>query len=112
MAKFASLADALHDGQIAFGRGGFCLKTSHKFREGPVQFKLEFQADHKIISEMGTVRWTSQAENLPGIVVLYVDDPGRGLMAELAEGKRLESYIPRAPAPSQARETSSAGSVS
>lgn len=108
LAKFASLADALHDGQIAFGRGGFCLRTSHKFREGPVQFRLEFQADHKIISGVGMVRWTSQAESLLGIEVLYVDDPGRGLMAELAEGKKLESYIPSAPAPSQAREASSA----
>lgn len=97
LAKFASFDDALRDGQIAFGRGGFCLKTPHKFREGPVQFRLEFQADHKIISGMGMVRWGSPAENLLGIEVLYVDDQGRGWMADLAENKKLESYIPRAP---------------
>lgn len=97
LAKFASLADALRDGQIAFGRGGFCLKTPHKFKEGPVQFRLEFQADHKIVSGMGMVRWGSPAENLLGIEVLYVDDQGRGWMADLAENKKLESYIPRAP---------------
>lgn len=96
-ARFASLADALRDGQIAFGRGGFCLTTSHKFREGPVQFRLEFQADHKIISGMGMVRWGSPAENLLGIEVLHVDEQGRAWMAELAESKKLESYIPRAP---------------
>lgn len=97
LAKFTSLADALRDGEIAFGRGGFCLKTSHKFREGPVQFRLESQADRKIISGVGTIRWTSQAENLLGIEVLYLDDQGRGWMADQAESKKLESYIPRAP---------------
>jgi CheY-like chemotaxis protein len=97
MAKFTTLADALRDGQIAFGRGGFCLKTPHKFREGPVQFRLEFQADQKIISGVGMVRWTSPAESLLGIEVLYVEDQGRAWMAELAEDKKLEAYIPRAP---------------
>ena len=97
LAKFTSLADALHDGQIAFGRGGFCLQTSHRFREGPVQFKLDFHADHKTVSGVGVVRWTSQAENLLGIEILYVEDQGRAWMAKLVEDKKLEAYIPRAP---------------
>ena len=96
-ASFASLADALRDGQIAFGRGGFCLKTSHKFREGPVQFRLEFEAEHKIISGMGMVRWCSPAEGLLGVEIFYIDDQNRGWMADLAESKKLESYIPRTP---------------
>jgi CheY-like chemotaxis protein len=108
LAKFTSLADALRDGQIAFGRGGFCMKTPRKFREGPVQFRLEFQAEQKIISGVGMVRWNSAAENLLGIEVLYVDDPGRGWMAELAEAKKLEAYIPRAPALSLAHEATRA----
>jgi CheY-like chemotaxis protein len=97
LAKFTGLADALRDGQIAFGRGGFCLKTPHKFREGPVQFRLEFQADQKIVSGLGMVRWTSLPENLFGIEVLCLDDQCRGWIADLAESKKLESYIPRAP---------------
>src|SRR5579871_518395 len=97
LAKFSSLSDALRDGQIAFGRGGLCLKTPHKFREGPVQCRLEFQADQKIISGAGMVRWTSPAENLLGIEVLYLDDQCCGWIAGLAESKKLESYIPRAP---------------
>jgi len=107
LASFTSLADALRDGQIAFGRGGLCLKTPHKFREGPVQFRLEFQADQKIISGAGMVRWTSLAENYLGIEVLYVDDQGRGWMADQAESKKLESYIPRAPGISKEGEKAS-----
>jgi CheY-like chemotaxis protein len=97
VAKFTSFADALRGGQIAFGRGGFCLKTPHKFREGPAQFRLEFQADQKIISGVGMVRWTSPAENLLGIEVLYLEDQCRRWVADLAEGKKLEAYIPRVP---------------
>lgn len=97
LAKFTSLADALHDGQIAFGRGGFCLQTSHKFRQGPVQFKLDFHADNKSISGVGVVRWSSQPENLLGIEILYVEDQGRAWVAGLAEQKKLEGYIPGAP---------------
>lgn len=108
LASFASLADALRDGQIAFGRGGFCLRTPHKFREGPVQFRLGFQADQKIISGSGMVRWTSPAENLFGIEVLYLDDQCRGWIAGLAECKKLESYIPRAPLISKEGEEASA----
>jgi hypothetical protein len=108
LAEFASFADALRDGQIAFGRGGLCLKTPHKFREGPVQFRLEFQADQKIISGSGMVRWTSLAENLLGIEVLYLADKCRSLIADLAESKRLASYIPRAPQISKEDEKASA----
>jgi len=97
LAKFSSFADALRDGLISFGRGGFCLKTPHKFREGPVQFRLEFQADHKIISGAGMGQWTSLPENLLGIEVLYLDDQCRRWIADLAESKKQESYIPRAP---------------
>lgn len=97
LASFTSLADALRDGQIAFGRGGFCLKTPNKFREGPVQFRLEFQAEHKIVSGVGMVRWNSLPESLLGVEILYIDDHGRGWLAGLAESKKLESYIPRAP---------------
>lgn len=97
LAKFTSLADALRDGQIAFGRGGFCLQTSHRFRQGPVQFKLDFHADNKSISGVGVVRWTSQAENLLGIEILYVEDQGRAWVAGLAEEKKLEAYIPGSP---------------
>jgi|SRR5579864_931026 len=83
LVKFSSFADALRDGQIAFGRGGFCLKTPHKFREGRVQFRLEFQADQKIVSGAGIVRWGSPAGNLLGIEVLYIDDQCRRWIADL-----------------------------
>lgn len=109
-ASFTSLTDALRDGQIGFGRGGFCLRTSHKFREGLVQFRLEFQADHKIISGMGVVRWCSPAEGLLGVEILYIDDQNRGWIADLAENKKLESYIPRAPEQSGEGKASRAAS--
>jgi CheY-like chemotaxis protein len=106
VAKFTSFADA-RGGQIAFGRGGFCLKTPHKFREGPVQFRLEFQADQKTVSGVGIVRWGSPAENLLGIEVLYLDDQCRRWMADQAESKKLEAYIPRAPRISKEEEAAS-----
>jgi len=108
LAKFTSFADALRDCQIAFGRGGFCLKTPHKFREGPLQFRLEFQADQKTISGTGIVHWTSLPENLLGIEVLYLDDQCRRWIADLAESKKQESYIPRAPRIAKEGEEASA----
>jgi len=95
-ASFASLADAQRD-EIAFGRGGFCLRTVHKLKEAPIRFKLGFQADNKIVSGEGIVRWISPAENLLGVEILYIDDQNRGWLADLAENKKLESYIPSAP---------------
>jgi hypothetical protein len=102
----------LREGQIAFGRGRFCLKTAHNFREGPVQFRLEFQTDQKIFFGADMVRSNSPAQNLLGIEVLYIDNQERRWMADQAESKKLESYIPRVPQIYKEGEKASAAAIS
>ena len=96
-ASFASLDEAMREQQIAFGRGGFCQRTTQRLREAPVHFEIEFQAEHIAVSGEGVVRWHDAAQNLAGVEILHVDDNSRGWIAELAENKKLEAYIPRAP---------------
>jgi CheY-like chemotaxis protein len=95
--SFASMEAALHRQQIAFGHGGFCLYTRRRLREAPIHFELVFQAEDTIVSGEGMVRWSEPAQNLSGVEILHLDDKSRGWIAELAENKKLEAYIPRSP---------------
>lgn len=98
-ASFGSLEEATREQQIAFGRGGFCLRTSKRLREAPIHFELEFHAEHTVLSGEGIVRWADATQDLAGIEILHVDNESRGWIAALAEDKKLEPYIPRFPAP-------------
>lgn len=94
---FASLDGAVREHRIGLGRGGFCLHTATRLREGPIRFELNFQAEHTIVSGEGVVRWTEPAENMAGVEILHLDDRSREWMAAVVENKKLETYIPRSP---------------
>jgi CheY-like chemotaxis protein len=94
---FASLDEALREQRIAFGRGGFCLRTTRRLREAPVHFELEFRAEHTVVSGEGVVRWTEPAENIAGVEILHLDDRSRGWIVSIVEDKQLSPYIPRSP---------------
>ncbi len=104
-AKLTSLADTPGEERIAFGRGGFCLRTPQRLREEPVRFELEFQAEHVFVSGEGIVRWRDAAQGLVGVEIVHVDDNSRGWVAEPAENRKLEAYIPRTPSRHSARGT-------
>jgi CheY-like chemotaxis protein len=91
--SFASLAAALQEHRIAFGRGGFCLEAGQFLVEGPVNVELDFRADGYVLSGQGIVRWLAHQENQIGIELAYVAQASRARVIEL--GLRASSFIPR-----------------
>jgi CheY-like chemotaxis protein len=99
--SFRSLATALQDQEIAFGRGGFCIATSQDFQEGPIGILLEFQENRSVLQGQGIVRWVSAAEGLAGIELLYVAPVSCEWVAKLAKHNEIATFIPRSPSAQQ-----------
>ncbi|MGZ4899296.1 MAG: response regulator [Candidatus Angelobacter sp.] len=99
--SFPSLAIALQEQKIAFGRGGFCIAVSQDLHEGPIGILLEFHEDRSVLQGQGMVRWISPAEGLAGVELLYVAPASYEWMAELAEHNETTAYIPRSPSARQ-----------
>lgn len=97
-AKFESLQSARETDSIAFGRGGFCLKSEQTFPEDSgIEFQLAFDADQQSLSGQGTVRWVSEKEQAVGIEIERVHENGRSWLAQLTRENRTLSFIPRTP---------------
>jgi two-component system chemotaxis response regulator CheY len=92
--SFASLAAALQEHRIAFGRGGFCLEAGQFLVEGPVNVELDFRADGYVLSGQGIVRWLAHQEDQIGIELAYVAEASRARVIQLTEA--AVSFIPRA----------------
>ncbi|HEY6969534.1 MAG TPA: response regulator [Candidatus Angelobacter sp.] len=75
--SYPSLATALEQHKIAFGRGGFCIALPHQLPEGPIKIHVEFTQDKQILEGSGIVRWTSRAEQQSGIELLYLTPASR-----------------------------------
>jgi two-component system chemotaxis response regulator CheY len=89
-----SLASALEEKRIAFGRRGFCLAFPDSLHEGPLEFTLEFQSDQRALSGHGVVRWIAPEEHQAGIEITYLDDAGRGWLIDLLEQSAPVAFIP------------------
>ena len=95
-ARFESLAMALHQGQIAFGSGGFCIGSALAATAGePVGLDIVFDADRKALAGQGIVRWLDAGEKQVGIEIAYIDDDNRDWIAARAAQTRSRSFIPR-----------------
>ncbi len=92
---FPSLAAALEEKRIAFGRRGFCIEANSALRVGPVEFSVDFKADQRLISGQGVVRWISPHEHRAGIEITHIDDASRAWLIELMERSKPVSFIPR-----------------
>jgi CheY-like chemotaxis protein len=90
---FPSLAVALKERQIAFGRGGFCIEDGEFLTEGPVSIALDFTKDGYVLSGQGIVRWLANEENQMGIELTYVAEHSRARAIELTKGAFC--FIPR-----------------
>jgi CheY-like chemotaxis protein len=99
--SFPSLATALQEQKIAFGRGGFCIAVSQGLQEGPIGILLEFQENRSVLQGQGIVRWVSAAEGLAGIELLYVAPVSCEWVAELAKHNEIATFIPRSPSAQQ-----------
>lgn len=94
---YPGLDAALREKQIAFGRGGFCIATSQKLREGPIKLRLEFKADKQVLEGTGMVRWTSRMEGEAGIEIFHVAPQCRRWLAELCGTEGVVAFIPSSP---------------
>ena len=92
-----SVASAMEQGLIAFGRGGFCLYFASPVREGSVRFDLEFEGEKVSFAGHGLIRWTEPEERLLGVEILNLDEPCRAWVIGLIAVNAGSSYIPRAP---------------
>jgi CheY-like chemotaxis protein len=95
---FESLAEAMRQKRIAFGRGGFCMTSDVPFpEEASISFELNFTGDGQKVSGQGIVRWSVAKERLTGIEITRVAEASRAWVAGLADANKTVSFIPRAP---------------
>jgi CheY-like chemotaxis protein len=98
-AVFPGFACARRQGLIAFGRGGFCIRSGLAVQiDEPILLHVEFAADRRALVGQGIVRWAEPADEQIGIEITYVDDPHRAWVAQLAERNESMSFIPRSSA--------------
>lgn len=94
-ATFDSLAAALSQGLLALGRGGFCIQSTLKLTEGPVDLLLDFKVDKRRVTGQGVVRWTTTPEAEIGVEITYIDDHNRAWILSMTEPNTSVSFIPR-----------------
>jgi CheY-like chemotaxis protein len=93
-ASFPSLAAALNEAGIAFGRRGFSIKSPGLLYEGPVDFVVTFTADQRVLSGQGMVRWVDPREGQAGIEITGLDDASRTWVLDLIKEKAGIEFIP------------------
>jgi hypothetical protein len=93
-AAFPSLATALTEQDIAFGRRGFCIKSSMPLNEGSVAFAVEFKTDQRVLSGQGVVRWVAPQEGQAGIEITRLDNPSRAWVVDLVKRSAPIAFIP------------------
>jgi CheY-like chemotaxis protein len=91
------VSEAIEQGRIAFGQGGFCLRCTSPIREGPVRFDLEFEREPISFAGHGFVRWADLDECLLGVEISNLDEPCRDRALHLISANAGPSYIPSAP---------------
>ncbi len=92
-ARFAS-PEAAHDqGALAFGTGGFCLRTQEPLRTGPVRFALEFEETR--IAGLGAIHWVAPDEEQVGVEILGLEPDTLALARNLTTGASARGFIPR-----------------
>lgn len=96
-AQFDSLQTARDNHEIAFGRGGFCMRSDLMVPDDTgIEFHLAFRDQTQSLRGQGTLRWTSPEEHMIGVEIARVQE-GLGWISELARENKSVSYIPRSP---------------
>jgi CheY-like chemotaxis protein len=94
--QFPSISEALRQGTIAFGRGGFCIRSSFTARHGQaIGLCLRFAADGHAVGGQGILRWTEPGEQQVGIEITHIDDENRAWVCDLAARNHPAPFIPR-----------------
>ncbi|RBP17767.1 response regulator receiver domain-containing protein [Roseiarcus fermentans] len=93
-AVFASVESAKNQGLIAFGHGGFNIRSTLAVARGEtIGLKLEFAADRNALAGQGVVRW--RGEGHIGVEITFVEDSNRAWVIDLTEQNVTGSFIPR-----------------
>jgi hypothetical protein len=96
-AQFDNLQTARDTHQIAFGRGGFCMRSDLMVPDDSgIQFHLSFSEQPQPLHGQGTLRWTSPEEHIIGIEIARVQQ-GLDWISELSLQNKSVSFIPRSP---------------
>jgi hypothetical protein len=95
--SFSSLAEALRQKRIGFGRRGFCIKLPYALREGALQFTLKFRDEDIVLSGRGVVRWLAPEEDVAGIEIICLDQPGCNWMIAQVNRNHPLPFIPSSP---------------
>ncbi|MCX7364624.1 MAG: response regulator [Alphaproteobacteria bacterium] len=95
-ARFESLPAAQREGLIAFGSGGFCIRSGFAAAPGQaIGLDIAFDDGGQALKGQGIVRWLQPGEQQVGVEISYVDDENRGWVAALAARNESRSFIPR-----------------
>jgi hypothetical protein len=81
--------------EVAFGRGGFCIKKAEFEEDDQINFVLDFIADKYVLLGQGAVRWSE--ENQMGIELTYVAEQSRTRAVQITE--KSSAFIPRTTGP-------------
>jgi CheY-like chemotaxis protein len=92
---FGSLDSALRLGQIAFGRGGFCIESGGSWQEGPVQLAIDFAADARRLSGHGFIRWLAPLERKVGVEITQLDNASFDWVLHQTRQNSTVSFVPR-----------------
>lgn len=93
-AAFPSVATALTEQSIAFGRRGFCIKSPVPLHEGSVAFAVEFKTDQRVLAGQGVVRWVAPLEEQVGIEITRLDNASRPWVIDLVKRNAPIAFIP------------------
>jgi CheY-like chemotaxis protein len=91
---FPSLEAALRRKRIAFGRRGFCITLPCAPREGPLQFAIKFRDEGIVLSGLGVVRWVASEEDVAGVEITSLDQPGRDWLIAYIQRSQPQAFIP------------------
>jgi len=91
--------EAVEQGRIAFGRGGFCIQSDLTLLEGAVSLAIEFATDRKSILGEGRVRWCETGEHRVGVEITSLQAACRDWVYQMTAANPMLSFIPGGTAP-------------
>jgi CheY-like chemotaxis protein len=92
--NFSTVASAREAGQLAFGRGGFCMRTDAARTEGTVRFDLNFTDELIRLAGHGSIRWARTAVTELGVEIAGLSDHCLRQGIDLTVHSGARSYIP------------------
>ncbi|SRR6266498_2253461 len=89
-----SIREAVEQGRIAFGRGGFCIRSDRTLFEGAVRLAIEFATECKSILGEGRVRWCELSERRMGVEITSLEASCRDWVYQMTAANPMLSFIP------------------